>query len=179
MSGSERREQIVSYLKDHREPVSGTALAREFGVSRQIIVQDIALLRSLKTDILSTNRGYLISGNASAASVQRIFKCRHSDEQAEQELCAIVDQGGVVSDVFVNHKVYGRIRAAMNIRSRRDVKVFMQDIQNGKSTLLKNVTSGYHYHTVTAESAEILDAIENELGELGILVQGITDYQKT
>lgn len=170
MSGSERRDQIVSFLKNRKEPISGTALAREFGVSRQVIVQDIALLRSSETEILSTNRGYLIPGTPEPSGIQRIFKCRHTDEQAEQELCAIVDQGGIVKDVFVNHKVYGRLRAEMNIRSRRDVKGFMQDIHSGKSTLLKNVTSGYHYHTISAESDEILDAIEKELESLGILV---------
>ena len=102
--------------------------------------------------------------------VTKIFKCRHSDDQAEDELNCIVDQGGIVLNVFVNHKVYGRIQADMNIRSRRDVKNFIHDIHTGKSTLLKNVTSDYHYHTICADSEDILDAIEKELKNYGFLV---------
>lgn len=169
MSGEERRNNIVKFLSLQNTPVSGTALAKEFGVSRQIIVQDIALLRSGDTKIISTNRGYIIAGDK-VENPTRIFKCRHEDEQTEEELCAIVDQGGIVKDVFVNHKVYGRIQAPMNIRSRRDVKEFMQDIHSGKSTLLKKVTSDYHYHTVSADSEEILNAIETELANLGFLI---------
>lgn len=170
MSGEERRQGIIAYLSQQNTPVSGTALAKEFGVSRQIIVQDIALLRSGNQKILSTNRGYMISDDKEER-FSRIFKCRHEDEQANEELCAIVDQGGIVKDVFVNHKVYGRIQATMNIRSRRDVMEFMKDIHSGKSSLLKKVTSDYHYHTVLAESEEILNAIEQELNHLGYLIQ--------
>lgn len=169
MSGEERRHNIVQYLSKQNTPVSGAALAKEFGVSRQIIVQDIALLRSCNNDILSTNRGYLVQKTIEQKP-SRIFKCRHEDEQAEEELYAIVDQGGIVEDVFVNHKVYGRIKADMNIRSRRDVKEFIKDIHSGKSMLLKKVTSDYHYHTVSADSEEILNAIEKELTELGFLI---------
>ena len=169
MSGKERRSEIVQYLTHQNEPVSGTALAQEFGVSRQVIVQDIAILRSANIDILSTNRGYLVQEN-SYQGISRIFKCCHSDEQAEDELNCIVDQGGIVDNVFVNHKVYGKIEAKMNIRSRRDVKEYMKRIHSGKSTLLKNITSDYHYHTIYAESEEILDAIENELSEHGYLI---------
>lgn len=175
MSGKERRNRITEFLADCDEPVSGTALAKEFGVSRQVIVQDIALLRSSQFSILSTNRGYLLQKPVSYG-VNRIFKCRHSDADTEQELNCIVDQGGTVDDVFVNHKVYGKIRAAMHIRSRRDVKKFIEEIGGGKSTLLKKVTSDYHYHTVSASSAEILNAIEKELSELGFLVEQQTFF---
>ena len=75
-----------------------------------------------------------------------------------------------MDNVFVNHKVYGKIEAKMNIRSRRDVKEYMKRIHSGKSTLLKNITSDYHYHEICAESEEILDAIEKELSEHGYLI---------
>lgn len=170
MSGEERRAGIMSYLAKQEQPVSGTTLAKEFGVSRQVIVQDIALLRSGNADIVSTNRGYLVT-TKSTFDFLRIFKCRHSDEQTEDELNCIVDQGGIVENVFVNHKLYGRIQAEMNIRSRRDVREFMNGLHSGKSTLLKNVTSDYHYHTISAESEEILTDIEHELAERGYLVE--------
>lgn len=170
MSGSERRNQLVQFLSAQNKPVSGSALAKEFGVSRQVIVQDIALLRSSKVTILSTNRGYMVPGTDKLPA-RRTFKCRHTDDDAERELTSIVDQGGIVEDVFVNHKVYGEIRAAMHVRSRRDVNEFMEMIHSGKSTPLKNITSDYHYHTVAAESEDILNTIEAELDALGILVK--------
>lgn len=170
MSGEERRTQIKEYLASQKHPVSGTSLAREFGVSRQVIVQDIALLRSAQVDIVSTNRGYVFT-STSSSRICRTFKCCHTDEQAEDELNCIVDQGGNVESVFVNHKLYGRIEAKMHIHSRRDVKEFMDGIHSGKSTLLKNVTSDYHYHTVSAEREDILDDIESELSSRGYLVQ--------
>ena len=170
MSGEERRNRILCYLTHQNHPVSGTALAREFGVSRQVIVQDIALLRSGQTEIISTNRGYLIPAFRQAKP-QRIIKCFHSDAQTEDELTCIVDQGGTVETVFVHHKIYGRIEAEMSIRSRRDVREFLNRIHSGKSSLLKNVTSDYHYHTISAENELILDDIERELDRRGYLVK--------
>ncbi len=169
MSGEERRDGIVRYLSCRDKPVSGAALAREFGVSRQVIVQDIALLRTANKEILSTNRGYLVQ-KSRPAGCERVFKCCHTVEQAIEELNCIVDQGGVVENVYVRHKVYGKIEAGMNIRSRRDVNEYIERIRSGKSTLLMKITSDYHYHTVLAESEEVLDAIERELGQHRFLV---------
>ena len=89
----------------------------------------------------------------------------------ETELCTIVDLGGQVKNVMVNHKVYGHIEAELGITSRRKVKEFLTDIESGKSTPLKNITSDYHYHTVTADSEETLGMIEEELRKLGFLVE--------
>lgn len=80
-----------------------------------------------------------------------------------------MDLGGTVEDVFVYHKVYGVLRAEMNIKSRMDIRNYMEEIRSGKSSLLKNVTSGYHYHTVRAERVEILDMIQEELQKKGSL----------
>ena len=94
----------------------------------------------------------------------------------EEELSTIVDAGGHVKDVFVYHKVYGVIRANMDIKSRRDVRNYLEEIRTGKSSLLKNVTSGYHYHTICAESEEVLDAIQEELKNKGFLAK-LQDYE--
>ena len=83
----------------------------------------------------------------------------------------VADEGGCVENVFVHHKVYGTISAPMGIDSRSKAREFMRKIESGKSALLKNVTSGYHYHTVSAESEEVLDVIENKLRALGFLVE--------
>ena len=168
MTGSDRRQEILKNIKESDRPVSGSKLAKDYDVSRQVIVQDIALLRASGYDIISTNRGYVLEGQTCA---ERVFKVRHTDEQLEMELCAIVDLGGQVKNVMVNHKVYGHIEAELGITSRRKVKEFLADIESGKSTPLKNITSDYHYHTVTADSEQTLGMIEEELRKLGFLVE--------
>ena len=168
MTGSDRRQEILKNIKESDRPVSGSKLAKDYDVSRQVIVQDIALLRASGYDIISTNRGYVLEGQTCA---ERVFKVRHTDEQLETELCTIVDLGGQVKNVMVNHKVYGHIEAELGIISRRKVKEFLADIESGKSTPLKNITSDYHYHTVTADSEETLHLIEEELRKLGFLVE--------
>ena len=168
MTGSDRRQEILKNIKESDRPVSGSKLAKDYDVSRQVIVQDIALLRASGYDIISTNRGYVLEGQTCA---ERVFKVRNTDEQLETELCTIVDLGGQVKNVMVNHKVYGHIEAELGITSRRKVKEFLADIESGKSTPLKNITSDYHYHTVTADSEETLGMIEEELRKLGFLVE--------
>ena len=142
-------------------------------MSRQVIVQDIALLRANGAAIFSTNRGYLIQADK---QYSRVLKVVHEDDEVEEELSTIVDAGGHVKDVFVYHKVYGVIRANMDIKSRRDVRNYLEEIRTGKSSLLKNVTSGYHYHTICAESEEVLDAIQEELKQKGFLAK-LQDYE--
>ena len=166
MKGEERRREILQNIG--RQPCTAGALAEKFGVSRQVIVQDVALLRAEGTDILSTHRGY-VAGRKGVHT--RVFKVRHSDEDTERELFAVADEGGCVENVFVHHKVYGTLTAYMGIDSRFKARKFMEKIKSGKSALLKNVTSGYHYHTVSAESEEVLDAIEGKLRALGFLVE--------
>ena len=168
MTGSDRRSAIVERIRNSDVPVSGKTLAAAFDVSRQVIVQDIALIRAAGYDIISTNRGYIINEPHLA---RRVFKVRHTDEQLEEELNAIVDLGGKVCDVIVNHRVYGRLEAELNITSRRKVAEFIADIKNGKSSPLKNITSDYHYHTVEADSEETLDLIGNMLREKGFLIE--------
>lgn len=170
MTGTERRDKIIEKIRFSEAPVSGGALAELCEVSRQVIVQDIALIRAAGVDILSTHRGYIL--NAPQA-VSRTFKVWHTDERMEEELCSIVDFGGCVVNVMVNHRVYGRMKAELGIRSRRNVMEFLQDIRSGKSSPLKNITSGYHYHMVEADSEKTLDMIEEMLREKGFLVENI------
>ena len=167
LPGSKRRDEIISRIRNSAVPVSGKVLANEYEVSRQVIVQDIALIRASGYDIISTNRGYILNA---PKSVSRIFKVHHTDDELESELCAIVDLGGRVVNVMVNHRVYGHLEAELNVYSRRNVTEFMEDIRSGKSSPLKNITSNYHYHTVEADNEETLDLIEKTLKEKGYLI---------
>lgn len=173
MKGEERRKQLLNILSSSNNPVSGGTLSKELNVSRQIIVQDISLLRANGATIFSTNKGYLLQEDR---KYSRVFKVYHTDDQVEEELSTIVDAGGQIRDVFVYHKVYGVLKADMGIKSRRYIRAYMEEISTGKSSLLKNVTSGYHYHTIDAESEEILDAIQEELQQKGFLAK-LQDYE--
>ncbi len=173
MNSNERRQHILQILTEGGVAVSGKELSARLGVSRQVIVQDIALLRANGADIISTSNGYLVQGQAYAS---RVFKVQHSDSQVEEELLLMVDYGGTVQDVFVYHKIYGVIRAEMNIRSRLDVQNFMDGLKTGTSSLLKNITAEYHYHTVQASSEAVLDIIQEKLRERGFLAQ-LRDYE--
>ena len=108
MTGSERRTAIINQIKTSSVPVPGKALAAQFEVSRQVIVQDIALLRTAGYDIISTNRGYILNA---PHTITRVFKVSHTDAQTEDELYSIVDLGGTVVNVMVNHRVYGHMEA--------------------------------------------------------------------
>lgn len=167
MTGAKRRAEIVQQIQAQAEPVSGQKLAAAYGVSRQVIVQDIALIRAAGYDIIATNRGYILNAPVAA---KRMFKVQHSDDQLEEELCSIVDLGGCVHNVMIHHRVYGRLEAELNINSRKKIADFLEDIRRGKSSPLKNITSGYHYHEVTADNEETLDMIEHALKEKGFLV---------
>lgn len=175
MNGTERRARIIRILQNSERPVSGGAFAAELQVSRQVIVQDIALIRANGIEIISTNRGYVLPDSAACS---RIFKVQHSDEDLEEELTLFVDTGGTVEDVFIYHRAYDIIRGELGIRSRLDVEQYMEKISSGKSTPLKNITQGYHYHTVTAASEEILDVIEQRLKDRGFLAE-LTDFEPT
>jgi hypothetical protein len=166
MTGEERRKEILDTIKEAAGPVSGTALAKKYGVSRQVIVQDIALLRASEWDIVATARGYLLE---KPSVCTRVFSVCHKDEQIEDELNTIVDMGGKVKDVFVKHETYGILRADLVVTSRRDVKKFMERMRSGEAKPLNNLTCGSHFHTVEAEDEETLDELEKELRKKGYL----------
>lgn len=166
MNGNERRQYLLDTLKNSDVALSGSRLASDLQVSRQVIVQDIALLRANGNDIISTNLGYVL---ISSTDCRRVFKMQHTDDEVFAELSVIVDYGGKVEDVFVFHKVYGTVRAEMDISTRGDIEDFMESIATGKSSLLMNITSGYHYHTVSAKSVEALEKIQKKLEEKGFL----------
>lgn len=162
MDGKTRREQILSMLAESEGPLSGSALARRLGVSRQIIVTDIALLRAENRNIMSTARGYLLYA-PSVPGCTRCFMVSHTDEQLEDELNTIVDLGGRVLDVIIPHPIYGSIRADLILSCRQDVAAFMERLRDCRTKPLCTLTDGVHYHTVEAESEAVLDSIEKAL----------------
>lgn len=173
LDGEQRRAEIIRLLAGSRRPVSGTELARRLKVSRQVIVQDVALLRAVNKNILSTNKGYLLFEPGREAGECRKTLCvRHSTEQVLDEFYAIVDLGGKVLDVVVEHELYGQIAVDLIIASRQDAEEFCQKMKENRAKPLKELTEDIHYHTVVAKDETTMNRIENALREKGFLMEG-------
>ncbi|MBD5632252.1 MAG: transcription repressor NadR [Clostridia bacterium] len=168
MKAEKRREEILSLLGNTDNPIPANVLKERFNVSRQVIVQDIAVLRAGGYDITSTNRGYVLNVKVQAS---RVFKCRHTFDEIVDEGVLIIELGGKVEDIFVNHRVYGRISARLDLYNRTHVEELYRSLVSGASKPLMSVTDGYHYHTVSAPSEEVLNAIETKLREKGFLIE--------
>lgn len=168
MKAEKRREEILSLLGNTDNPIPANVLKERFNVSRQVIVQDIAVLRAGGYDITSTNRGYVLNVKVQAS---RVFKCRHSFDEIVDEGVLIIELGGKIEDIFVNHRVYGRISARLDLYNRTHVEELYRSLVSGASKPLMSVTDGYHYHTVSAASEEVLDEIETKLRDKGFLIE--------
>lgn len=170
MDGKERRQEILNFMRKADGPVSGERLAKLLGVSRQVIVQDIALLRAADYEIIATNRGYLCTSQARAS---RIFHVNHGPDEIVEELNVIVDFGGTAVDVFIKHEPYGELRARLDVHTRKEVQEFIDSINSGNSSPLLTITCGDHYHTVQADSEKLLDEIGEELERHGFLRESL------
>lgn len=171
MRTEERRSSLLARLKTAEQPLTGTKLSREFAVSRQIIVGDISILRAQGVQIFATPRGYIMPKEQSVPSRMITLVCRHKAEDMEQELLTIVDNGGAVLDVIVEHPLYGPIRGDLLLENRRDIRAFLSKMKKCQANPLLVVTGGVHMHTVRIPDEETLQAICKELRELGILVE--------
>lgn len=169
MKTEARRKEIARLLMSATAPISGGALSEQLGVSRQIIVRDISALKEAGYAILATHTGYLLQASPHK---ERVFKLHHTTEETEDELRTIVDRGGTVVNVFVWHKAYGKMEAPLNISSRWQIEQFIDNVRQGKSVELMHITGGYHYHTVRADSEEVLSRIEAALTEKGYIAPG-------
>ena len=162
-----RRKDMAIYLMGQTEPIPGHLLGKKYNVSRQVIVGDISALREMGYGIASKHNGYVITKEPLK---KRVFKVRHDSQSTKQELEAIVNLDGIILDVFVQHKVYGKMSAPLNIYNKEHVDEFVVGVTQGKSSELMNITDGYHYHTVAAESEEILDKIQAKLIEMNMYI---------
>lgn len=175
LSGEERRNYILQLLKRADSPIKGQQIAKETGVSRQVIVTDIALLKSRNEPIIATNLGYLYMKEALDSNVQRrIIICQHTPEETAAELNAIVDCGVTVTNVIIEHPVYGDLTGSLLLSSRFDVEQFLTMIEEKNATLLSVLTGGVHLHTLEADSVEKLDAACKALDELGFLYKDLS-----
>ena len=170
MQAAERRAEILEVLRGTKGAVSATQLAARFGVSRQVIVGDVALLRAEGADICATPRGYTCR-RAAAALIGRVA-CRHDSAQMAAELYAIVDAGCTVVDVIVEHPIYGQLTGPLQLASRADVDAFLARCVGSDAQPLSALTEGIHLHTLACPSPDAYATAQRALAALGVLFTG-------
>ncbi len=164
-----RRSEILNLLRSSKKSLKGSYLADKFNVTRQVIVQDIAILRAEGEDIISTNRGYMI---AEQNKILKTLACKHfTYAEMEDELNTIVDNGGKVKDIIVEHKVYGEIKANLEVANRVQVKDFIKHVKESEAEPLSSLTAGLHLHTIEVEDEETYRNIKSDLEKKGYLTK--------
>lgn len=170
MEPSKRRNFILSRLSHSSEPVTGQDLSLLLGVSRQVIVQDVALLRAQGAEIVATPRGYVLAQKASPGRVQAVLACKHDASHVGEELMVMVKNGCEVVDVTVEHPIYGQLTGLLMLRSESDVREFISRVHSTGAGLLSSLTGGVHLHTVRARSNSALTSVISELKAKGFLL---------
>ena len=168
MKSDERRNYIIKMLQENAESISANSLATFFNVTRQIIVSDIAILRASGYSISSDNRGYRL--NIINNNLVKKLVVNHSKDEVNDELYTIVDNGGKIINVIVDHPIYGNISAELNLFSRYDVDNFINRLYETNSNPLSFLTQGVHIHTIEVIDDKSFERIKNKLNELGILI---------
>lgn len=163
----ERRDEIIKILSEETKPITASSLGERLDVSRQVIVNDIAFIREMGYEILSSNRGYLLEKEEGFKEIVRV---RHGQARTQDELYIIVDSGVKVLDVFVDHDCYGKIAVELNISNRMEVDRFIEEMENNDINYLNFLTDGIHYHTLLADSRENIEHAKKRLKESGYIL---------
>lgn len=166
----ERRKQILDILVDSRQPITGSDLSDRLGVSRQVIVQDMAILRAEGYEVIATPRGYLVNNSEVPVGQRAVLAMRHDAFRTEEELCVLVDHGLYVIDVIVEHPVYGEMRGNLMLKTRVDVGRFINQMNKREAPLLSALTDGVHMHTVEYGDSTALSMAVDELSRRGLLI---------
>lgn len=163
-----RQEQLLSILDESKKPLSGQALAQKLGVTRQVVVHDIALLRASGQRIFATPKGYLLEPET--YKQRAVLAVSHRPNQTAAELNILVDCGLKVLDVRVEHQIYGELVGNLYLSSRRDVEHFLAKIRGHNAPLLSSLTDGVHYHGIEFDHAAQLSDATRQLKAVGIIV---------
>lgn len=169
MTSEERRQDILGLFREKEEAITGSELALRFHVTRQIIVKDIGLMKAEGIPVISTARGYFLQKKAELWK-RRTITVSHDEKSMEDELRIIVDLGGKALNTHVDHPVYGQLGEELNIKSRKDIQLFLKKISDTGCAPLLHLTKGIHMHTIEAEDEKSLDEICEALQEAGYLI---------
>lgn len=172
MNSRERRAQILVLLKEAAKPHTGTELSELFGVTRQVIVSDVAIMRAAGEQIIATPQGYLFNAHHRPVGCRLTVVSKHSadTEEIRDELYTVVDLGGIVVDVTVEHPLYGEITALLNVSSRYDADRFIEKMRASKAEPLLVLTDGVHLHTILAKDPQVAGTIRAALETKGLTV---------
>lgn len=172
MNSNERRKKILSMIKESTKPLSGSYIAKELNVSRQLIVGDVALLRASGLSIISTARGYIMNDTHSDNDTYllKTIACKHTKEHMKDELDCIVDEGATVLNVIIEHPVYGELTGDLHLSCRRDVLYFIEKLNSKDSHMLSNLTEGIHLHTIKCENEKMYNNVLKSLKAKGYLL---------
>lgn len=165
----ERRRQLVRWLQEADQPLTGAELASRFGVSRQVIVQDMAVLRAAGTPVVATPRGYLLLPAGRPGVVRDVLAVCHTPDKTRAELMWLVESGCRVLDVIVEHPVYGELRGELQLSTPAEVEDFLHKVETEGARLLSSLTGGFHLHTVESRDPQALVRAREGLARLGIL----------
>lgn len=169
--GEKRRKYILHWLQEATLPTPANELARRANVSRQVIVQDVSLLKAKGFPIISTSQGYIIQKKVETPVYSRVIACQHGPEDLLNELQLIVDCGVLVKNVIVEHSVYGEIAASVMVKNRLDVDNFLRKMRETNASMLSELTDGIHLHTLEAENEEQIEQAILALDEAGLLLK--------
>lgn len=169
MDTKARREAIRKTLKAEIKPLNATVLAQTYGVSRQVIVGDIAILKAQQIPIVATVRGYMYVHEL----VDDLYTiaCCHDEGDTKEELELIVDQGGVIVNVIVDHPLYGELIGKLDIGSRYDIDQFIEKMVTTQAKNLSAVQDGVHLHTLKCKDGAMYERIKEKLKERGFLYE--------
>ena len=170
MNAQDRRNEILETLKNAGSPLTASALASTYDVSRQIIVGDISILRASGYPIEATSRGYVMDPQREAFPYVGTIVCKHDQKGIEAELNAVVDNGGTVMDVTIDHAVYGELTGKLDISSRFDVSVFAERM-SGEDRPLSTLSGGIHMHRRGCKDAATFNRIKEDIRKLGMLIE--------
>ena len=156
-----RRQAVAQALEEAVGPVSAAALAERFSVSRQISRGRCGPAPGRRDGYPGHAPGYLLGGRG--GGVERTVACVHAPEEMERELNAIVDAGGEVVDVIVEHPVYGQLTGLLGVRSRYDVAEFVRRVEEHGARPLSALTGGIHLHTVRCPDEKTFRRVRESL----------------
>jgi len=164
-----RREKLLSMLVSSEEPITGGELSMSLGVSRQVIVHDVALLRAKGISILATPQGYLLADNIIKRK-RAVIACRHDQHNLYRELEIMVEYGASILDVIVEHPLYGELQGLLMIKSLKDVEKFAAKLAASDAKPLSDLTNGIHLHTIEIDDDQKLLQLKAALQQEGILL---------
>ena len=169
--GENRRTLLLKWLKESDSPITGAELSKKTNVSRQVIVQDISLLKAQNEPIVATAKGYMyLKQPVAKPAYEWVIAVRHKPDDTEKELTILVDHGVTVKDVTIEHPVYGDLTGSLMLSSRRDVQQFLKKIKTLNASLLSELTDGVHMHTIHADHEDQLREACSALEKEGILL---------